>query len=414
MTDDPLFQPLTLPNGAVLPNRLAKAAMEENLADAGQVPGERLVRLYRRWAAGGVGLQITGNVMVDPAAMTGPGNVVLEAGADLAPFRRWAEAAKAGGGQVWMQISHPGRQTYADLGEQAVSASDVAVEIPRFSRLFGKPRALTGAEIEATVARFATTARLAEAAGFDGVEIHGAHGYLVSQFLSPLTNRRDDAWGGPLESRARFLLEIVRAVRAAVAPGFCVAVKLNSADFQRGGFEEADAARVVGMLDGLGVDMVELSGGSYESPAMQGRTGEGSTARREAYFVDFARRIARAAAMPVMVTGGIMRLDVARDAIGRDAAGFGVAVLGLARALAFDPDLPRRWRDGGGDAAVPVVGWSDATLASLGNMALAKAQLERMARGREPKPGTSTILAVIADRARAMARTRRYRAWRRG
>ncbi|MEM7489528.1 MAG: 2,4-dienoyl-CoA reductase, partial [Pseudomonadota bacterium] len=244
---------------------------------------------------------------------------------------------------------------------------------------------------------------------------HGAHGYLVSQFLSPLTNRRTDGWGGSLAGRARFLLEIVDAVRAVVSPGFCVAVKLNSADFQKGGFDEADAERVVAMLDGRGVDLVELSGGSYESPAMQGHGGEGSTARREAYFVDFARRIARVAAMPIMVTGGITRLSVAREAIARDGAGFGVSVLGLARALAFAPDLPKRWRAGEAfDATVPTVGWPNKTLASLGNMALAKAQLERMARGAEPKPGTSAIWAAAADRARTMARTRRYRAWRRG
>ncbi|MEM8850275.1 MAG: NADH:flavin oxidoreductase/NADH oxidase family protein [Pseudomonadota bacterium] len=413
MTDQ-LFSPLTLPNGAVLPNRLAKAAMEENLADFGQVPGERLVRLYGRWAAGGVGLQITGNVMVDPSAMTGPGNVVLQEGANLNPFRHWAKAAKSGGGQVWMQISHPGRQVYADMGEQAVSASDVAVAIPGFSKLFGRPRILTEPEIETLTARFAATARLAAEAGFDGVEIHGAHGYLISQFLSPLTNRRTDDWGGSLENRARFLLEIVKAVRAAVPPGFCVAVKLNSADFQKGGFEAEDAERVVQMLGGHGVDMVELSGGSYESPAMQGRMGDGSSARREAYFVDFAQRIARVAAMPIMVTGGITRLSVAQAAIEADEAGFGVAVLGLARALAFAPDLPNDWRAGRTpEIAVPTVSWSNTALASLGTMAVAKTQLERMAAGRDPWPGVPAAWAVIADRARTMARTRRYRAWRR-
>ncbi|MEM7641221.1 MAG: NADH:flavin oxidoreductase/NADH oxidase family protein [Pseudomonadota bacterium] len=412
---DPLFTPLALPNGAVLPNRLAKAAMEENLADRGQVPGNRLVALYRRWAMGGVGLQITGNVMVDPSAMTGPGNVILEEGADLDPFRRWAEAAKSGGGQIWMQISHPGRQVYADMGEQAVSASDVAVEIPGFSRLFGQPRALTEPEIGVLVTRFATTARLAAEAGFDGVQVHGAHGYLISQFLSPLTNRREDDWGGPLENRARFLLEVLKAVRAVVPADFCVAVKLNSADFQKGGFDAEDAERVVRMLDGLDLDMVELSGGSYESPAMQGRMGEGSSARREAYFVDFARRIARVAAMPIMVTGGITRLPVARAAIEADEAGFGVSVLGLARALAFAPDLPSHWRAGDQpEVTVPVVSWSNTALASLGTMAVAKAQLERMARGHDPWPGVPAIWAVIADRVRTMARTRRYKVWRRG
>ena len=409
------FAPLTLPNGTVLPNRLAKAAMEENLADAGQVPGDRLVTLYRRWAEGGAGLLLTGNVMVSPDALTGAGGVVLEADTPLAPFRRWTEAGRSGGGQFWAQINHPGRQVYAEMGEEAVSASDVAVEIPGYSELFSKPRALEPDEIRALVHRFAATAARAEAAGFTGAQIHAAHGYLISQFLSPLTNRRDDDWGGSLANRARFLTETVRAVRGAVAPGFCVGVKLNSADFQKGGFDAADAEEVVRLLNGLGVDLVELSGGSYESPAMQGSAGEGSGARREAYFVDFARQIAKVASMPVMVTGGIRKLAVAEEALSTDAAGFGVSVLGIARALAFAPDLARDWEAGRNAVIeVPSVEWKDRTLASVATMALTKAQMERMARGRAPWPAMPAALALAADRLRTLARVRRYKGWRRG
>ncbi|MEM9795959.1 MAG: NADH:flavin oxidoreductase/NADH oxidase family protein [Pseudomonadota bacterium] len=408
------MDPLTLPNGAVISNRLAKASMEENLAAPGQSPGDRLVTLYDRWARGGAGLLLTGNVMVDPSAMTGPGGVVLQDGTDLALFRRWSEAGRSRGAHFWMQINHPGRQTYANLGEEAVSPSDVAVDIPGFSKLFAKPRALTPPEIEALIARFATTAALAEQAGFTGVEIHAAHGYLISQFLSPLTNRRTDEWGGGLENRARFLLRIVDAVRAAVAPGFCVAVKLNSADFQKGGFDEADAETVVRWLSDRPVDLIELSGGSYESPAMQGQTGAGSSARREAYFVDFARRIAGVTQVPIMVTGGIRRRAVAEAALERDEAGFGVAILGLARALAFAPDLPNDWKAGRTpEVDIPQVEWRSKPLASLATMALAKAQLDAMSRGRPPDPRTSPILAMIRDQIGTLTRTRRYKTWRR-
>ena len=216
------FQPLHLPNGTVIPNRIAKAAMEENLADAGQGPSAELLRLYQAWADGGAGLLITGNVMVDRRAMTGPGGVVLEDERQLDKFREWARISRAQGAQVWMQINHPGRQMQANLGQQTVAPSAVALELGGLSKMFPVPKALDEAEIQTLIQRYARTAQLAEQAGFTGVQVHAAHGYLLSQFLSPLSNKRSDRWGGPLENRARFLLEVVKAVRAAVAPSFCV------------------------------------------------------------------------------------------------------------------------------------------------------------------------------------------------
>src|ERR1700712_3696707 len=221
-----LFAPLTLPNQSVVPNRIAKAAMEENMADRGQLPGEDLRRLYATWAGGGVGLILSGNVMIDPTALTGPGGVVLDERQPIEPFRAWARAAMTGGGQAWLQINHPGRQGFAAMGQQAVAPPAIGVDLGAYSHLFPVPRALDEAGIAAIVARFATTARLAEASGFSGVQIHAAHGYLISQFLSPLTNRRSDAWGGELHNRARLLLDVVKAVREAVSPGFSAAVKL--------------------------------------------------------------------------------------------------------------------------------------------------------------------------------------------
>jgi 2,4-dienoyl-CoA reductase-like NADH-dependent reductase (Old Yellow Enzyme family) len=402
-----LFTPLTLPNGAIVPNRLAKAAMEETLADAGQLPGPRIQRLYRRWAEGGTGLLITGNVMVDRRALTGPGTIALEAGTPLAPFVAWAREARAHGAQVWMQISHPGRQVMANMGGLAWAPSAVALDLGKHSKMFAQPLAMAQADIAEVIERFAATAHAAEQAGFTGVQIHAAHGYLISQFLSPLTNRRDDAWGGSLANRARLLLEVVRAVRARVAPGFCVAVKLNSADFQRGGFSEDDARQVLQMLNGEKVDLVELSGGSYESPAMQGRTADGRTLAREAYFLEFARDLTKVAKMPLMTTGGI-----ARRAIAEQVLQGGVAIAGIGTALAAVPDLPRQWQAGAEPlAAMPAVGWKDKALVSLAQMALVRRRLHALAKGGGALTAYSPVFTLVLDQLRSHKLTRRYRAW---
>jgi 2,4-dienoyl-CoA reductase-like NADH-dependent reductase (Old Yellow Enzyme family) len=225
MTGSKLFKPLRLPNGTVIPNRIAKAAMEENLANEDHAPGEALVKLYRRWAEGGAGLIITGNVMVDRHALTGPAGVVLEDDRNLVNFRLWADACRSRGAQAWMQINHPGRQLLASMGQPAGGPSAVAVDIPGLSKAFVPPRALNEQEIEELIERYTQAAVLAERAGFTGVEIHAAHGYLFSQFLSPLTNQRNDRWGGSLENRAQILLQTIDAIRQRVAPIFCVAVK---------------------------------------------------------------------------------------------------------------------------------------------------------------------------------------------
>lgn len=414
-----LFEPLELPNGVVIPNRLCKAAMEENLCDAGQIPGDRLFTLYRRWAEGGVGLTLTGNVMVAPDAMTGPGGVVLQAETDIEPFKRWVDAGKPEGGQLWMQINHPGRQVYEAMGETALSPSNVALDMGNLSKLFAQPRAMTEAEIETLIERFALTSQKAEAAGFTGVQVHAAHGYLISQFLSPLSNRRTDQWGGDITNRSRILIEVIKRIRTLVAPEFCVSVKLNSADFQTGGFSLTDAIAVVESLNTLGVDLVELSGGSYESPAMQGRVAEKeegrseSTLRREAYFVDFAREVATVATMPIMVTGGILRRSVAESALEKNDAGFAVAMLGIARGMAFQPDLPNRWRAGEFDIALPEVNWKNKTFAALAVMAVTKVQLNRVAGGKKPKKDVSPFWSLLADQVKTKQKTKRYRQWRR-
>ncbi|AZC27055.1 MULTISPECIES: NADH:flavin oxidoreductase/NADH oxidase family protein [Pseudomonas] len=400
------FQPLRLPNGSTLPNRIAKAAMEENLANLDQTPSDQLLRLYQAWAEGGAGLLLSGNVMVDPSAMTGPGGVMLDDSQQLQRFRQWARIGQAQGAQFWMQINHPGRQMQASLGQTTVAPSAVALDMGGLSKMFPLPKALEEAQINTLIQRFARTAALAEEAGFSGVQIHAAHGYLLSQFLSPLSNQRQDRWGGSLENRARLLLEVVKAVRATVSPGFSVAVKLNSADFQRGGFEPADARQVVLWLNELPVDLVELSGGSYEAPAMQGDARDGRTLAREAYFLEFAREIAAIARMPVMVTGGIRRLPVVEQVLDS-----GVAMAGIATALAVDPALPRRWKQGDrkASAELPPIRWKRKALAALAYMALVKLQMRHLAEGRQTKPGSSPLRALLLEQWATLHRTRQYR-----
>jgi 2,4-dienoyl-CoA reductase-like NADH-dependent reductase (Old Yellow Enzyme family) len=307
-----LADPLDLPSGVRLPNRIAKAALSEALGDADNSPDERIVTLYRRWAEGGYGLLVTGNVMVDRRHLGEPGNIVIEDDRALPQLTAWAKAAHDGGAAIFVQLNHPGRQSnLMDIGHTPVAPSAVPLALPGAAT----PRALSAAEIEEIIERFAVAAEVCEDAGFDGVQLHAAHGYLVTQFLSPLTNLRDDEWGGDPERRMRFLLEVVRRVRGRVSPGFAVAVKLNSADFQRGGFTEEDSRAVVAALALEGVDLIEVSGGSYEEPAMAGSAAS-STRAREAYFLDYARSVRDAAGdVPIAVTGGFRSSAGMQDAL---------------------------------------------------------------------------------------------------
>ena len=412
-----LFQPLTLPNGQELPNRIAKAAMEERMAASGQLPGEQLLTLYRAWSMGGSGLLLTGNVMVHDAALTGPGGVVLDKNSPIEPFRKWVEAAHSGGAKIWMQINHPGRQVQANMPGVAWGPSASRVNTGRTSSMFAEAEEMTEAQIEQTIQRFVDTANRAEEAGFDGVEVHAAHGYLLSQFLSPLVNKRTDQWGGSLENRARMLMEVIRRIRAEVKPDFTVAVKLNSADFQRGGFDEQDAARVIEMLAPLGVDLVELSGGSYESPAMTGNSQSSDsedqskqderTAAREAYFLELAEQLVDDSPIPLMVTGGVTRRETAEAVISS-----GVAVVGMGTALAVDPNLPEKWKvDASARVTLAPVRIKDKAIASAISMARVRYQMRRVGRGRSPLPKFPALLAFGWDFVRDEVNRRRYAKW---
>lgn len=343
---------LTLPSGLEIPNRLVKAAMTERLANPQNQVTERHLTLYRAWAEGGIGLQITGNVLVDRRNLEAPGNVVIDRAPspeDAAMLSRWAEACKAGGGKVVMQLSHAGRQTMKAVNPQPDAPSAIAVDLP--GGQFGTPRAMTGDEIRALIGRYGIATKAARDAGFDGVQIHAAHGYLVSQFLSPLTNQREDEWGGSLENRARLLLEAVRAAKAEAGPEFGVSVKLNSTDFQKGGFTKADSMAVIGMLNALDLDFVEISGGNYEQPKMMDMDGlkpvfeEGvkeSTQKREAYFLDYAREVRAVAKMPLMVTGGFRTVAGMNAALESGEAD----LIGLGRPLCVDVDAPAQMLSG--------------------------------------------------------------------
>ncbi|PLT25018.1 NADH:flavin oxidoreductase/NADH oxidase family protein [Pseudoalteromonas sp. MelDa3] len=402
---NPVFTSFTLPSGLVLKNRIAKAAMEENLAQEDQTPSQALKNVYSAWAKGGTGLIITGNVMVDHLAMTGPGGLVLEQSTDITAFAELARLSKQNNCKVVMQINHPGRQVFKKMGGKALSASSVALNMGKHSHLFGVPKAMTQTDIDDVITRFTQTALQAEKAGFNGVQIHAAHGYLLAQFLSPLTNKRNDKWGGSLQNRARLLLEITRSIKAVCSPTLSVSVKLNSADFQRGGFEPSDAQVVVDLLNELNVDFVELSGGSYEAPAMQGKTVDERTLAREAYFLEFAKAISHRSSIPIMTTGGISRLSIANNVIES-----GVALVGIATALAYQPNLPNKWQNEPLQLAVlPNVTWQDKTLAGLATMALVKRQIRRLGQGKPVKTNASPIFTLISDQLRSVKLTKRYR-----
>ena len=342
-----LEQPLTLPCGAVVPNRLCKAAMTEGLAHPDGSASEELARLYGVWSDGGSGLLLSGNIQVDGDHLERPGNVVGDGELSESAFSALAEMASQGtraGNHLWAQISHAGRQTQKIVNPSPKAPSAVRIRLPQSQ--FGEPIALTGPEIEALIERFVNCAIVCKRAGFTGVQFHAAHGYLLSQFLSPLTNQREDEWGGSLENRSRALIRIVKETRDRVGAEFPISVKLNSADFQKGGFEFNDSLRVAQWLAESGIDLIEISGGTYEQPRLLDLEGiepieeqaiARSTMAREAYFVDFAKAMRDSLSIPIMVTGGLRRSEVMAHVLKTGAAD----MIGLGRPLCIDTDGPK-------------------------------------------------------------------------
>ncbi len=351
---DVLTQPLRLPCGASLPNRLAKAAMTEGLADAWLRATPALERLYHAWSEGGSGLLITGNLQVDRFDLERPGNVAIDQSEPRtfdararARLAAWAKAGTVSDNQLWVQISHAGRQSPRYVTGRPLAPSAVQLDL---LGNYARPRALTESEIVGLIGRFAHAAQVVRECGFTGVQVHGAHGYLISSFLSPITNQRTDAWGGTLANRARFLLETLRAVRKAVGRDFPLALKLNSDDFRKGGFSHEECLQVVAWLNDESVDLLEVSGGTYEQPRLIGFEGRSedaipvrrSTRVREAYFLEYATAIRRVARMPLMVTGGFRTRAGMASALGAAPGEGDCDVIGLGRPLCWMPDFPRQ------------------------------------------------------------------------
>ena len=322
-----LFKPLKLPCGVILKNRIGKSAMSDSLGDGTGHPTNEQNRLYQRWATGGVAVSIIGEVQATSNYAEKPGNLVLNAASDLAKFRKLAEHGGENDMQLWLQLGHAGALSYVPTSKPK-GPSDL--DLPGLHCV-----ALSLDEIHQLPSEFANTAKLAQQAGFGGVQIHAAHGFLLSQFLSPLFNKRSDEYGGTIANRMRLLIETIAQTRAAVGPHFPIAVKLNSSDQLEGGFEEEDALKVVAALDTSSVDLIDISGGTYFPGAKSASDGAG----RGPYFIEFAKRARKMTTKPLMLTGGFKTRMQAEDAIESGA----VDVVGLARALTLVPSLPNLW-----------------------------------------------------------------------
>jgi 2,4-dienoyl-CoA reductase-like NADH-dependent reductase (Old Yellow Enzyme family) len=385
-----LNRPLTLRSKLTIPNRLAKAAMSENLANQKFLPDTELLRLYESFGASGAGLLITGNILVDHKSLGEPNNIALEEDTPLENFIQWSNTAKKNGSLIWGQINHPGRQSPVLLSKQPVAPSPIAVNAP--FGIFAQPRELKEDEIIELIRKFTNSAIKLKEAGFDGVEIHAAHGYLINQFLSPLTNQRKDKWGGSLENRMRFLMEVYRNIRTKLGKEFSIGAKLNSKDFQHGGFSEDDATEVGKILDQEGIDLLEISGGTYEKAAMTGVHEKETTRLREAYFLEFAHLLRKQVDCPMMVTGGFRTRDGMDQAIAE-----GIDILGLARTVAMDPSFPKKILSGESmgmmlkriSAGIDLVD-------SAGAMEIGwyQKQLVRISEGKNPDPNLSNWDAV--------------------
>lgn len=326
--DQPLLnQPLTLPCGAVLKNRFVKSAMSDSLGDGRGNPTEAQTRLYERWAEGGIALSIIGEVQIDPRYPEKPGNLVLSNASDIAALQQLTARATVDQAHIWPQLGHAGALAYPPLS-QPVGPSPLDIEGLQCA-------GLTLQEVQHLPDSYARAALLAQQAGFTGVQLHAGHGFLLSQFLSPLFNKRTDQYGGTIAARARIIVEIIEQVRQVVGPAFPIGIKINSSDQLEGGLTEADALEVVKILNTTSLDLIEFSGGTYfpGAPSSSDRSSTGP------YFIDFAEQARQHTRIPIMVTGGFKHRDQAMTALQSGA----VDMVGLARALVLNPDLANDW-----------------------------------------------------------------------
>ena len=330
-----LNKEIILPNGSKIINRIAKSAMSENLSNTDNQPTSTLINLYKKWALSGSGLLITGNIMIDSSAVGEPRNVIVENRDNFDLLKEWADTVKNTETHLWAQINHPGRQAMEQINNVLKAPSSVPLKYGGRKKASAKiPLALKEDEILTIIESFAETSLILKEAGFTGVQIHGAHGYLVSQFLSPDSNIREDKWGGTLENRARFVVEVYRRIREKVGAKYPISIKLNSTDFQKGGFSEEESMEVVKILSKEGIDLIEISGGTYEVPAMMGKKMK-STKKREAYFLDYIKKARKITETPLLLTGGFRTTAIMEEAI----ASNDLDIVGIARPFAVFPNL---------------------------------------------------------------------------
>ncbi|KAH7554752.1 hypothetical protein J3E72DRAFT_441928 [Bipolaris maydis] len=338
-------------------NRFLKGAMTERLSsfdpdvlETRGVPSKELVNVYRRWGEGQFGVILTGNIMFEYDHLEAAGNPIIPRdakfeGERFEMFKEIAVEAKKHGSLIVGQVSHPGRQVTEDIQKNPISASDVHLAGNPMGMTFAKPRAATEEDIKNVIDGFAHAAEYLEKAGYDGIQLHGAHGYLLAQFLSPTTNLRTDAYGGSLENRARIITEIGQEIRKRTSPSFILGIKLNSVEFQDKGFNTEDAATLCQLLESNSFDFVELSGGTYEHMAFKHQ--RESTKKREAFFLDFAEKITPSLSQTrTYITGGFKTAPAMLDALST------VDGIGLARPVCLEPELPRQILAGELDAAI--------------------------------------------------------------
>jgi len=332
-----LFKKTTI-NGMTLTNRFVRSATWEGMCETDGRPTLKLASCYRDLAAGDVGLIITGYAFVRPDGKQIPGKMGIYTDDFAAEMRSLTQAVHNESGKICMQLVHSGGQTTAKAaGRRPLAPS--AVKVEQFPE---EPEAMSKEDIDEIVAAFGDGARRAKKYGFDAVQIHAAHGYLINQFLSPLTNRRTDGYGGSVENRCRFLLEVYRRVRSEVGPDFPVFVKLNGSDNLQGGLDISDAIHAARLLDIEKIDAIEVSGGTSAS-------GERGPVRTridkpvsEAYNLALALEIKQAVRCPIMAVGGFRSLEVINKAVIEN----GTDYISLSRPFIREPRLIKRWKEG--------------------------------------------------------------------
>lgn len=382
MTENLLFTPITLPNGTTIKNRFFKSAMSEGMGTREFQPKKNIATLYKRWAEGGTGLIITGNIMVDPKRTAEPGNIVFDKNSNMKILKNWANQGQQHGAKVMVQLNHPGKQAPKTVSKQTVAPSAVPLG-NGLNKLFSTPRALTTSEVEELVQKFVTSAKVAKEAGFSGVQIHAAHGYLISQFLSPHDNRRTDKYGGSLENRMRFLKEIYLGMREELGKDFTIGIKINSTDFKEDGLTEEDSLKTIIELANLGLDFVEISGGTYERPAMMGAT---SKSTNQVFFAEYSKKLKQKIEIPVVVTGGIRSINAMNTLLNDNTTDF----IGIARPLTIDPNIPNKIKQGTYTIVETTrvstgVKKLDKIFGSLLGIVYYQVLMQNIAKGKEPK-----------------------------